>query len=133
MTSGRNFIGNAGKLLAVATLLPGTTFAAEKTMAQKSSKSLFRFGMAGYTFANFTIDKTLEMMKITDGHYLCNKDFHLPYKSSDEEISLFLKRMSSNTISGTRFIITDRMKKVYKCPFSLQSCRRFGPPNRPLF
>ena len=31
----------------------------------------FRLGMAGYTFVNFDIDKTLDIMERLDVHYLC--------------------------------------------------------------
>jgi len=40
----------------------------------------FKVGMAGYTFAKFDIDKTLETMEKCDVHYLCIKNFHLPLK-----------------------------------------------------
>ncbi|MEA5063104.1 MAG: sugar phosphate isomerase/epimerase, partial [Petrimonas sp.] len=44
----------------------------------------FKVGMAGYTFAKFDLDKTLEIMQKCDVHYLCIKDFHLPLNSTDE-------------------------------------------------
>jgi inosose dehydratase len=100
MNSRRNFISNAGKLVATAAVLPVTGLAAEKTTTESGSHSLFRLGMAGYTFVNFNIDKTLEMMKITDVHQLCIKDFHLPYKSNVEEISLFLKKLKDADVTG---------------------------------
>jgi inosose dehydratase len=100
MTSRRNFIGGAGKLIAVSAMLPVTGFTAEKRNTQPSSESLFRLGMAGYTFVNFTIDQTLEMMKITDVHNLCIKDFHLPYNCTDEQISAFLKKLKDAGVTG---------------------------------
>ncbi len=39
----------------------------------------FKVGMAGYTFVKFDLDKTLETLKKADVHYLCIKDFHLPF------------------------------------------------------
>jgi len=100
MTSRRNFIGNAGKIMAIAAVLPAKGFATEALNPVSSSQPLFRLGMAGYTFVNFNIDKTLEMMKIVDVHYLCIKDFHLPYKSTDEQISAFLKKLKDADITG---------------------------------
>ena len=100
MTSRRNFIGDAGKLMALAAVLPATGFAKETLNAVPSSQPSFRLGMAGYTFVNFNIDKTLEMMKIVDVHYLCIKDFHLPYKSTDEQISVFLKKLNDADVTG---------------------------------
>ncbi|MDP3432159.1 MAG: sugar phosphate isomerase/epimerase, partial [Bacteroidota bacterium] len=45
----------------------------------------FKIGMAGYTFVKFDLDKTLETLQKADVHYLCIKDFHLPFKSTDAE------------------------------------------------
>lgn len=39
----------------------------------------FKVGMAGYTFVNFDLDKTLQTLEKCDVHYLCIKDFHLPF------------------------------------------------------
>ena len=60
----------------------------------------FKFGMAGYTFVNFGIDKTLETLKKMDVHYLCIKDFHLPLKSTDEEIAAFMAKLKSYDVTG---------------------------------
>ncbi len=51
--------------------------------------------MAGFTFVKFDIDKTLETMKRVDVHYLCIKNFHLPLKSSDEDIKAFHSKLES--------------------------------------
>ena len=60
----------------------------------------FRVGMAGYTFAKFDLDKTLETMQKADVHYLCIKDFHLPLKSTDEEIAAFHAKLKSKGVTG---------------------------------
>ncbi len=60
----------------------------------------FRIGMAGYTFAKFDIDKTLETMEKADVHYLCIKDFHLPLKSTDEEIAAFHAKLKAKGVTG---------------------------------
>ncbi len=60
----------------------------------------FRIGMAGYTFANFDLDKTLEVLKRTDVHYLCIKDFHLPIKSTDAEIAAFQAKLKASAVTG---------------------------------
>lgn len=60
----------------------------------------FRVGMAGYTFAKFDLDKTLETMQKADVHYLCIKDFHLPFKSTDEEIAAFHAKLKSKGVTG---------------------------------
>lgn len=61
---------------------------------------LFDIAMAGYTFVKFDIDKTIETMKRADVHNLCIKDFHLPLKSSQDEIDSFLKKLEDNGIKG---------------------------------
>ncbi|MBW6537893.1 MAG: hypothetical protein K0B11_22995 [Mariniphaga sp.] len=47
----------------------------------------FKVGMAGYTFVKFDLDKTLETLEKSDVHYLCIKDFHLPFNSTDQQIA----------------------------------------------
>ncbi len=60
----------------------------------------FKLGMAGYSFVHFKLDEALEMMKKTDVHYLCIKDFHLPYKSTAEEITAFHQKLKDAGVTG---------------------------------
>jgi sugar phosphate isomerase/epimerase len=60
----------------------------------------FKVGMAGYTFVNFDLDKTLEIMEKCDVKHLCIKDFHLPLKSTDEEIAAFHAKLKSKGVTG---------------------------------
>jgi sugar phosphate isomerase/epimerase len=60
----------------------------------------FKLGMAGYTFVNFDLDKTLETMEKLDVHYLCIKDFHLPLKSTDAEIAAFHAKLAAKGVIG---------------------------------
>ncbi|MGE0021764.1 MAG: sugar phosphate isomerase/epimerase family protein [Draconibacterium sp.] len=60
----------------------------------------FKLGMAGYTFVKFDLDKTLETLKKTDVHYLCIKDFHLPFASTDEEIAAFHAKLKAADVKG---------------------------------
>ena len=60
----------------------------------------FRVGMAGFTFARFDLDKTLETMQKADVHYLCIKDFHLPLKSTDEQIAAFHTKLKEKGVTG---------------------------------
>jgi sugar phosphate isomerase/epimerase len=64
------------------------------------ARDTFRLGIAGYTFAKFKLDQTLEMLKRVDVHYLCIKDFHLPLKSTDEEIAAFHAKCQSFGVTG---------------------------------
>lgn len=60
----------------------------------------FKLGMAGYTFVKFDIDKTLETLKKTNVHYLCIKDFHLPFNSTDEQIAQFHEKLKEAGVTG---------------------------------
>ena len=60
----------------------------------------FKLGIAGYTFHKFDLDKTLETLKTTDVQYLCIKDFHLPFSSSDDEIKAFHSKLAEYGVIG---------------------------------
>ena len=60
----------------------------------------FKIGMAGYTFLKFDLEKTLETLKRCDVHYLCIKDFHLPFASTDEEIAAFHAKLKASDVTG---------------------------------
>lgn len=60
----------------------------------------FKVGMAGYTFVNFNLDKTLETLEKADVHYLCIKDFHLPLNSSPEQIAAFHAKLKTKNVTG---------------------------------
>ena len=49
----------------------------------------FRLGVAGYTFRERTLDDALAIMQKADVHYLCVKNFHLPFEATDGEIAAF--------------------------------------------
>ena len=55
----------------------------------------FRLGVAGYTFNKRTIDDALAIMQKADVHYLCVKDFHLPFTATDEDIAAFKAKCAS--------------------------------------
>ena len=70
------------------------------------TKELFKIGVAGFTFAQIKkdgkadLDKALETLVKADVHYLCIKDFHLPFNSTDEEIADFHKKLKNKNITG---------------------------------
>ena len=49
----------------------------------------YKLGVAGYMFARGGIDWAFDVLKSTDCHYLCHKDFMLPYSATQEEIEAF--------------------------------------------
>ncbi len=57
-----------------------------------------RWGLAGYTMHKCTLDQTLEIMKKTEIHYLCVKDFHLPFSASDTDIAVFKEKCAAANV-----------------------------------
>jgi sugar phosphate isomerase/epimerase len=59
----------------------------------RSSKS-YTLGMAGYTFKEFSVERTIEIMKRVGVNNVSLKDFHLPYNSSQEQINTILSQFN---------------------------------------
>ena len=55
----------------------------------------FKLGVAGASFVKYKIDDALEVMHKADVHYLCVKDFHLPFRSTDEQMAAFKEKCAS--------------------------------------
>lgn len=53
------------------------------------SKSQFKLAMAGYTLNKFKTDDALDFCQKHGFHYLCVKNFHLPFESTMAEIHTF--------------------------------------------
>ena len=98
MNSRREFVKKsvAGVMLSSTVSLP-QSFAAP---ARDKKEDLFKLAMAGFSFVHFNLDQSLDMMRKTDVHYLCIKDFHLPYKSSAEEINAFHEKLKKSNVTG---------------------------------
>lgn len=94
MSNRRSFVKNTLGALAVASL-PGT----ELKAAPKSSY-IPKLGVAGYSFVNFNLDDSLKMMKRLEIKYLCIKDFHLPFKSTNQQIQDFHKKLADYGVKG---------------------------------
>ena len=60
----------------------------------------FKLGMAGYSFVNFDLEKTLDVMQKMDMHYLCIKDFHLPLNSTEAQIAEFHAKLAEKGVTG---------------------------------
>jgi len=52
----------------------------------------FKIGVAGFTFHKRTLDDALAIMQKADVHYLCVKDFHLPFSATDADIAAFKEK-----------------------------------------
>jgi sugar phosphate isomerase/epimerase len=89
----RNFVKTAG-VGVIAAGLQASVLSSAANIPVGTSRS-FRLAVAGYTFAKFNLDKSLEMMKRVGMTLLGVKDFHLPLNSSKEVIDQTLIKMKS--------------------------------------
>lgn len=98
MTNRRSFLKNTVATIALAGPTAASVNAAEPEV--QASGDLFKLGIAGYSFVHFKLDQALEMMKKVDVHYLCIKDFHLPFNSTDEQIATFHATLKNSGVTG---------------------------------
>ena len=99
MMNRRSFLG-AGSLalFAAGCQTPGGSGCCAAKAACK--KVPFKFGMAGYTFNKFNADRTLDLVQALDVHYLCIKNFHLPFDSTPAQIAEFKKKCADHGVTG---------------------------------
>jgi sugar phosphate isomerase/epimerase len=69
-----------------------------QTSADKAVNT-FSIGMAGYTFIEFSIEKTIEIMKRVGVVNLSLKDFHMPMNSNQEQINEVIGKFKSSGIN----------------------------------
>jgi sugar phosphate isomerase/epimerase len=100
MITRRSFLKQAGFATAGGSALVTGAARAQSAAATGAAQETFRLGVAGYTFLKFKLDQTLQMLKQLDVHFLCIKDFHLPLKSTDEEIAAFHATCKSSGVTG---------------------------------
>ena len=102
MTTRRDFLEKAGKGLlamgAISALPINDTYG--NTLSKAGQGDLFKISFAGYTFRDYDLDATLEMMQKMDARYLCIKDFHLPLSSTQEEIAAFHAKLATKNVTG---------------------------------
>lgn len=100
MNSRRSFLykGLLGVVAGTVTSLPDAF--AESNERRQRKEDLFKLGIAGYSFLNFKLEESLKMMRRVDTHYLCIKDFHLPFKSTAEQIAAFHALLKENGVTG---------------------------------
>jgi inosose dehydratase len=98
MKSRRQFFKLAGTGILAAGVSSVYASSAFSRLIENATDS-FTIGMAGYTFREFTVDKTIEMMKRTGVTNLSLKDFHLPMNSTQEQITSVLDKFKSSGIN----------------------------------
>jgi sugar phosphate isomerase/epimerase len=95
MNSRRQFVKIAGTGILAAGV--SSVYGSSAAEFEQSVKPADRFsiGMAGYTFREFTVDKTIEMMKRIGVTNLSLKDFHMPLNSTQEQITAVLDKFKA--------------------------------------
>jgi inosose dehydratase len=98
MNSRREFFKLAGTLV-LATGEPSFyPFPTMPVGVDKAANS-FTIGIAGFTFMNFTVEKTIEMMKRIGATNLSLKDFHMPLNSNQDQIDTVLEKFKTAGIN----------------------------------
>jgi len=100
MKSRRQFfkLAGTGILAAGVSSIYSTVSAAVPDYAEVSADT-FTLGMAGYTFMNFTVEKTIEMMNRVGVKNISLKDFHMPMNSTREQINEVLAKFKAGGIN----------------------------------
>ena len=98
MKSRRQFIKAAGTGM-LAAGASGLYGAEDLNRLSAISADTFSLGMAGYTFKEFTVEQTIEIMKRTGVTNLSLKDFHMPLNSTQEQINAVLEKFNNAGIN----------------------------------
>ena len=67
--------------------------------AKSRSPVKFHLGMAGFTFKEYKTDEMLTALERLDIHYLCVKNFHLPFEATDAEIREFKRKCADHSVT----------------------------------
>ena len=99
MPSRRNFLKTSTLGLTTATLLPLINTGEKLNFHQPTESHDLPVGIAGYTFLNFDIAQSIQMMQRVDIHFMSIKDFHLPLDSTKEKIAEVVKQFGDAGVS----------------------------------
>ena len=98
MKSRRQFFKVAGTGILAAGV--STVYASAGTpLLIYNTRDTFRIGMAGFSFKEFTIEKTIEMINRIGVSNLSLKDFHMPMNSTQEQINTVLEKFKNAGIN----------------------------------
>jgi sugar phosphate isomerase/epimerase len=126
--SRRQFFKKAGSgllALGVSSSLPTGNLFGGKAEVSKKNEDLFKFAMAGWTFNKFKLEPSLDMMERVDVHYLCIKNFHLPFDSSPEQIAEFHNKLKAKGVTGYA-VGPISMKTEADADQAFEYCKRTG-------
>jgi inosose dehydratase len=98
MESRRHFL----KLTATGIIASGAASVYGSTAVNNTKEvfpDTFTIGMAGYTFKEFSVEQTIEMMKKVNVTNISLKDFHMPMNSTREQIENVIGKFKSAGIN----------------------------------
>lgn len=87
----------AGALLLAAAGCRSARCGTSKACACRKPK--FHIAMAGYTYHKFSLDETLAALEKYDVHYLCVKNFHLPFDATAAQIAEFRRKCADHGVT----------------------------------
>jgi inosose dehydratase len=126
--SRRQFFKKAGTgllALGVSSSLPTGNLFGGKAETSKKKQDLFKFAIAGWTFYRFKLEPSLDMMERVDVHYLCIKNFHLPFDSTTEQIAEFHNKLKAKGVTGYA-VGPISMKTEADADQAFEYCKRTG-------
>ena len=65
----------------------------------RGAKARYHVAMAGYTYNKFKLDQTLDDLEKYDVHYLCVKNFHLPFNATAAQIAAFKRKCADHGVT----------------------------------
>ena len=99
MASRRNFLRNTTLGLTAATLAPLVNKGESLHFNEPERSKDLPVGIADWTFVNFDIPQSIQMMQRLDIHHMTIKNFHLPFDSTKEKIDEVIKQYKDGGIS----------------------------------
>ena len=95
MIKRKKFLQQSAMGIAGAVFSPLLGKSADLHTEEKSEVTRLKTGIAGFTFARFDLEKSLDMIRRLDVHFFSIKDFHLPINSDDEKIKSVLAQFAA--------------------------------------
>ena len=100
MKSRRNFLKTASLTIGAGGLLPLINYASPSHINNnKGAGKALDMGMAGFTFAQFSIDQTISMMNRVGVTNLSLKEFHLPMNATQEQATEVVEKFKAGGIN----------------------------------
>ena len=99
MASRRNFLRNTTLGLTATTLAPLVNKGESLHFNEPERSKDLPLGIADWTFVNFDIPQSIQMMQRLDIHHMTIKNFHLPFNSTKEKIDEIIKQYKDGGIS----------------------------------